>query len=96
MKSSKELTWASDPRLALIGGEGSQTTYLSFPSAGKVPLSTELASASNVGDGEDPLTFLDEFQYVSAEEGVDGDIETSVSCEPSGPQSAHESQKGRR
>lgn len=95
MKSSKELTCASDLGLALVGGEAPQVTHFSFPSPSKVPVFTELASSSDVWNGEDPLTFLEEYQDVSAEEGIDGYIETSVSYDPSVPRLTHESQKKR-
>jgi hypothetical protein len=47
-----------------------------------VPLPTELASASDVRNGENRLAFLDEREDGSAEERVDGDVETAVSCGP--------------
>ena len=61
MKSSKQLTYEGNLRLAPIEGEASQVPYLSFPSTSKVPLLTKLASTSNVGNGKHPLTSLYEF-----------------------------------
>lgn len=55
--------------------------YFPFPGTSKVPLLAKLASASDVWNGEDPFAFLDEYEDGSAEERVDGDVETSVSCE---------------
>lgn len=57
--------------------------HLPFSGTSKVPLLTELASASNAGNGEHPLAFLNEFQDGSAKERVDRDVETSVSYDPS-------------
>ena len=83
MKSSKQLTCAGNLRLGTIEEQALQVSYLSLPRASKVPLLTKLASTSNVGNSEHPLAFLDEFQDGSAEERVDGDVETSVSYDPS-------------
>jgi hypothetical protein len=80
MKSSKQLTCTNNetPR-----SENSWIhAYLSFPGTRKVPFLAELAPASDVGNGEDPLAFLNECEDGSAEERVDGDVETSISCDP--------------
>jgi hypothetical protein len=44
-----------------------------------MPLLAELASASDVGNREDPLAFLNEFEDRPAEERIHGDVETAVS-----------------
>lgn len=46
-----------------------------------MPFFAELASASDVRDGEDTLASLNEFEDGSAEERVNGNVETPVSCD---------------
>jgi len=83
MKSSKQLTCARNITSRPIELESlAYLTHLPFPGTSKVPLPTELTSTSNVGDGNQTLTFLDEFENGSVEERVDGDVKASVSCDP--------------
>lgn len=79
MKSSKQLTCARQSTVKTPEAENSVgDVYLSFPRTSKVPFLAKLASASDVGNREDSLAFLNEFEDGSAEERVDGDVETSV------------------
>jgi len=80
MKSSKQLTYASDKPITFRMDDS--TTHLSFPCTSKVPLLTELASTSDIRNGKNPLALLYEFQDGSAEERVNRDVETPVSYDP--------------
>lgn len=47
-----------------------------------MPLLTELASTPNIGNCEDRLAVLNEFEGWPAEERVNGNVETAVSYDP--------------
>ena len=61
MKSSKQLTCTSNLPSEPLQGNLGHLAHLSFPSTSEVPLLTELASASDAGNGENTLALLDEF-----------------------------------
>jgi hypothetical protein len=44
-----------------------------------VPLFTKFSSASDIRNGEDPLALLNELEDGSAEEWINGDVETTIS-----------------
>ena len=59
-----------------------------------MPLPTELASTSDVRNGENPLAVLNEREDGSAEEWVDGDVETAISCDQGSALASRKIKKG--